>query len=745
MCLRALHAIYAILRNGLWDDPAEAVSGTIHSRFKKVAESNEINEDGATYLTWRFSYLICHVLFAAVWGAASYKDYIPRRRYDDIISQLPSEIQPKRFETFVVMLSWWDPFLMYVWCISFFLVLCALVTAAPPLAVRYARLSRRLVWSSWLWNFVLPFTVLLVYPLREAIDWNGVREDLCVVVVTRALTSPGIDISSALGSLQPGASGLSGLESLQTAVQEQLSQDVRMNDVPVRTWCQEQGTDWQTIFCERVMHCVLRADQRCREEVCFGAPVAEQTNCQTRCLEYAKSSPRAVAVSFTQSMETECEEFQGSQQSSSSFNATSVLDSMGSGIPSECMDLALQQLQIFNTMADQQSSRSQDQCSFATLAVNNVDFIAGIFVGVEAGALLIPSALSVLGGLAESLYNLKALFPGHQEVPWVLILTAFESVPIYTAFLAVIQQLMGNVLLAVACCSFIFWILLPALTGSLSLKLKPGTEGRWKFYRRVWVEYGLRGPLLIAIGLAMSAFLRDTLGNELLENRDPLDLLFFSTLNYFARKTLTAVAGTDVMVSTFLQSRYWRSRFTAEERTINEDRMEALAPIILELHTRPTVDKNEIKITSSPEDAPPSAKPQGEVAISAMPEALAALALAKMSPAAAAMFPGTGDEVRHVMDQEFHIFPEQRQELFDQAKETIIAARSAMFAPDAAAASAASSASAMPAPEVAQQGVSASVLAAWTAFMEFTNSYFNCGNDKHFRSSQVPASPDLRR
>ena len=71
---------------------------------------------------------------------------------------------------------------------------------------------------------MLPFTVLLVYPLREAIDWNGVREDLCVVVVTRALTSPGIDMSSALGSLQPGASGLSGLQSLQSAVQEQLSQ-----------------------------------------------------------------------------------------------------------------------------------------------------------------------------------------------------------------------------------------------------------------------------------------------------------------------------------------------------------------------------------------------------------------------------------------------------------------------------------------------------------------------------------------
>ena len=160
-------------------------------------------------------------------------------------------------------------------------------------------------------------------------------------------------------------------------------QDVRMNDVPVRTWCQEQGTDWQSIFCERVMHCVLRADQRCRQEVCLGAPVADQTSCQTRCLEYAKSSPRAVAVSFTQSMETECEEFQDSQQSASDFNATSLLDSMGSGIPSECTDLALQQLQIFNRMAEQQSSRSQDQCDFATLAVNNVDFIAGISMGLH--------------------------------------------------------------------------------------------------------------------------------------------------------------------------------------------------------------------------------------------------------------------------------------------------------------------------------------------------------------------------
>ena len=89
--------------------------------------------------------------------------------------------------------------------------------------------------------------------------------------------------------------------------------------------------------------------------------------------------------------------------------------------------------------------------------------------------------------------------------------------------------------------------------------------------KQVWIEYGLRGPCLIAIGVSMSAFMRDTLGNDFLQGRNPLNMLVFSTLNYFARKTLTAVAGTDVMISTFLQSRYWRSRFTAEERSVNED------------------------------------------------------------------------------------------------------------------------------------------------------------------------------
>ncbi|CAE7437465.1 unnamed protein product [Symbiodinium natans] len=575
MCRAFFHGIYAIARNGLWDDPAEAVTGTVYTRFQKVVVESRNNEDAAAYLTWRFSYLICHVVFALIWGAASFADWTPNRNtYDQIIAQLPADIQAKRFETFIALMSWWDPFLMYVWCISFVLVLCAVVTAAPALALRCAGISRRLVWFSWLWNFVVPFTVLLIFPLRETIDWTGIQEDLCVVAVSRALASPGIDMSSALGSLQQ--QGLAGLATLQSAVQQQASQDIKINDVPVRTWCQEQGSNWHSVFCDSVMRCVVMADQRCREEVCDAAPVSEQVICQTRCLDYAQSSQTAAATAFTDSMQSECSDFQRNQSSGQNITA-----GLGAGIPSECVEAATRQLQLFNALAQQQQVSYEDQCSYASLAVNNVDFVAGMFVGVEAGSLLIPAGLSVLGGLAESLYNVKALFPGHQEVPWMLVITSFEALPIYTAYLAVIQQFVGNWILAVACLSFICWIVLPALTGSLSLKLRPGYEGRWKFYRKVWVEYGLRVPIIIAIFFSMSGFMRDRFGNEFLQGRNPLPMLVFSVLEYFARKTLTAVAGTDAMISGFLQSESWRAGFTDQDKTVNKDRLDTLSSIIL--------------------------------------------------------------------------------------------------------------------------------------------------------------------
>mmetsp|Transcript_8375 Transcript_8375/g.15263 ORF Transcript_8375/g.15263 Transcript_8375/m.15263 type:complete len:329 (-) Transcript_8375:6-992(-) len=235
-------------------------------------------------------------------------------------------------------------------------------------------------------------------------------------------------------------------------------------------------------------------------------------------------------------------------------------------------------MQLVQLLTQQQQINSQDQCSWAELAANNIDFVAGMYVGMMAGMMLIPSALSVLGGLAESLYNVKALFPGNQEIPWLLILTSLEALPIYMAFLAVVQQMMGDQMLAIACLSFVLWICLPAITGKLTLNLRAGYTNRWKFYRKVWVEYGLRVPCAIAIGFGVSGFMRGRLGNEFLQERNPWPILIFTTLEYFTRKSLTAVAGTDAATSAFLKSLQWQQTASDEDITCNKERMLSLAP-----------------------------------------------------------------------------------------------------------------------------------------------------------------------
>ena len=103
--------------------------------------------------------------------------------------------------------------------------------------------------------------------------------------------------------------------------------------------------------------------------------------CQTRCLEYAPSSQRPEAVAFTNSMAAECAEFQSNGWGGSTPNRTTPNSTTGFpdglNLPSECAEVAAQQMQMFNMLTQQQQESSEEQCSYATLAVNNVDFIAG--------------------------------------------------------------------------------------------------------------------------------------------------------------------------------------------------------------------------------------------------------------------------------------------------------------------------------------------------------------------------------
>ncbi len=75
----------------------------------------------------------------------------------------------------------------------------------------------------------------------------------------------------------------------------------------------------------------------------------------------------------------------------------------------------------------------------ATFASVQAEYVVGLLVAIASSRVLVASALSLLGGLAEALLNQKALFPLSQHGGWILILTLCEALPVYAALLALLQ------------------------------------------------------------------------------------------------------------------------------------------------------------------------------------------------------------------------------------------------------------------------------------------------------------------
>mmetsp|Transcript_44498 Transcript_44498/g.70748 ORF Transcript_44498/g.70748 Transcript_44498/m.70748 type:complete len:118 (-) Transcript_44498:71-424(-) len=116
-----------------------------------------------------------------------------------------------------------------------------------------------------------------------------------------------------------------------------------------------------------------------------------------------------------------------------------------------------------------------------------------------------------------------------------------------------------------------------------------------------------------------------------------------------------------------------------------------------------------------------------------MPDALAMLALAKVSPVG----PVAAEAISKAVDEQFHIYSDQQDALLKSARDAIISARSAILQAEAADASAGQpSPEEAPvfAPEVVHSSVGETFWSSWTAWMDFTNRYFNCFKDRHAAS-----------
>jgi hypothetical protein len=211
------------------------------------------------------------------------------------------------------------------------------------------------------------------------------------------------------------------------------------------------------------------------------------------------------------------------------------------------------------------------------------EYVIGLLLAMVAGRYLLPACLSLLGGLAEALLNKKAMFPGSQAGGWILILTTGESVPLYVAVLALFQQILGGWLLTVACILAALYTSLGMLTGQRMLSLKSGDAQREILYGRVWAEYILR--VFLGVGILVVLFFWDMQNNGGLMKYVQTkvlttEVLATAAIDLVAKKIVTAVAGTDLVLSAFVQAEHWQVNGSQEDRQVHDDQVRTLAKFL---------------------------------------------------------------------------------------------------------------------------------------------------------------------
>jgi len=232
-------------------------------------------------------------------------------------------------------------------------------------------------------------------------------------------------------------------------------------------------------------------------------------------------------------------------------------------------------MELYNTVLAVQRSVVIDSAQVMTLASTQAEYVVGVLIAVVIGQNLLSAALGLAGGLSEALINLKAMFPGNQTGGWLLILTTFQVVPTYMVIFAVFQQMLGDPLVGTAVILATLFLSVSMHTGYRITRTTSGESGRDRVYSLIWVEYGLRAVLGLAlIAVLVLWVLRKGLGEDLV-NYVQEELLSPRTMaaavaDFFTRKAVTAVAGTDAMLSAFVQTEVWREQKTPQEVEAHE-------------------------------------------------------------------------------------------------------------------------------------------------------------------------------
>lgn len=541
-----LSFFYGVLRNALWDDAAEATSGQFARKLKQDAEESFPSGVVGPYLSWRFSYLFVGTFFGII-SATLGSPWMTQSDYQEFLTrQLPQGVPVERFSQLISTLRGID---LGAWIVALLLVLGLLiggVLASPNLAMMNIRSSRRAVWCTWLIGFLPPFLLFLVLPLRSFVDWKGISADVCAQSIKTTLALPGSQLQYSLNFLQRN-----------DALEESMSGILDSH----RDWCLFQGSDWYESFFNQSVPCIWLVEDRCRDQLCGQVSSQQTAQCLMGCLHLTLSQNPQMKQNVLQVFEN-CD----ADSASRTYSAASLRASTPS-VPTDYATMS--EADIIKSMQIAQRLTTMSFSETITWASLQSEYAVGVLVSMMVGQNLIASALGLASGLTEALLNLKAMFPGNQAGGWLLTLTTFQVVPIYMVIFAVFQQLLGDLFIGLAVVAATLYLSVGMHTGYRITSTKSGDEGRWHFYRLMWMEYGLRAVLMLVLLGAlllwvfqknMQQSLLDYIREDLLTPRALVAMI----ADFLTRKSLTAVAGTDAMVSAFVQTETWRVKMNKD-------------------------------------------------------------------------------------------------------------------------------------------------------------------------------------
>jgi len=542
----ALNVVYSVLKNGMWDDPAVANTGSIAESFReKAKEAGLWSGRVETYLTWRCSYLICAVFFTAAELLVTLLT-VKGNAYKHLLEQhLPDAIQVSSFDGLILVLGHKDYFIWACHFVSFVFLVAGTVLSRPRTGIPCLRWSRLLIRLAWIVVFLLPFGALLLVPIRSLADWPAVATDLCALTVRQVLAAPGGNLNS----------------SIQSAFEHGvLPRQYEQVVVDPPSWCSAAGDTWFDDFI-RTMGCMWSLEDTCQREHCtLGGLVPEGLVQPWKCLP-ACVSQKEISNTLKGEMDA-C------------MNGSSAFDiGPRPQVPSNAFE-HINFTMVYEVFSYSQRVAITEGAEAAHLLGRNLEFTVGSILGAGTGVYLLPMALSLLGGLTEALLDVKAVFPGLQQPAWTLVQSTLLPIPLYAVMLAAMQQVIGDQWIAITCTLCLLYLSMSAVTGYRSTGIKSGSSERERFYTKVWFEYGMR--LLLVIGIVVT-LLKSRAGQRVrLFIRGGLltPMGLASTLiKYLASKILTAVAATDTVLHVTVKSELWRAHMSPAEE---EDHRAAL-------------------------------------------------------------------------------------------------------------------------------------------------------------------------